>query len=104
MIEDISPLANLSRLFILLLNDNTVSNAAPLSTLPILAQVDLRRNPLTADTVEQHIAPLLARGVVVFFDPPDDPSSLLTGWQLALFVEDAKRQTAAKAAEPSPSD
>ena len=88
-VEDLSPLAGKTFLRILGLFGNAVSNAAPLLTVPQLAQVDLRRNPLTANTVGEHIEPLLKRGVTVLFDLPDEGGSRLAGWRLALFSEPA---------------
>ena len=91
-IDDLGPLAGKEYLSVLGMSHNAVSDAAPLLTLPQLAQADLRRNPLTEETIASHIEPLLARGVQVLFDPlspssPTSPSSRWRGWRLALLED-----------------
>ena len=84
-IDDLKPLERKAFLRVLLMVDNAVSDAAPLLTVPQLAQADLRRNPLTEETISKHIAVLLSRGVQVLFDTAEQPpSSRWRGWRLAL--------------------
>jgi internalin A len=72
-ISDISPLTNLTNLTWLYLQDNHISDVLPLvdnSGLAAGDEVDLRNNPLSADSVNIYIPQLETRGVNVLYDAP----------------------------------
>ena len=69
-ITDVSALSGLTSLTQLSLLDNAISNLAPLVANAGLGSgdlVDVRRNPLSATSINTHIPALYARGVTVFY-------------------------------------
>ncbi|MDE0453144.1 MAG: leucine-rich repeat domain-containing protein [Gammaproteobacteria bacterium] len=83
-IVDLSGLDTAFSLRTLIVPDNAITDVSPLVDLPSLGFVDLRRNPLNADSLNRHIPTLLSRGVfVVLFDlhgdTPDKATSLALG-------------------------
>ena len=75
-ISDISPIAGLTNLTGLNLSDNSISDISPLVNnigLGSRDTVDLRRNPLSYQSIRTHIATLQSRGVTVEFDDQAPP-------------------------------
>ena len=73
-ISNISVLSNLTKLTWLGLDGNSISDIAPLVSNTGLGSgdtVELRRNPLSATSINTHIPALQGRGVTVEFDSPD---------------------------------
>ena len=69
-ISDVSALSGMTSLAQLNLLDNAISNLAPLVANMGLGSgdlVDVRRNPLSATSINTHIPALYARGVTVFY-------------------------------------
>jgi len=69
-ISDIIPLAGLTNLENLRLRSNDISNIGPLVANTGLGsgdEVDLRNNPLNADSINQYIPFLQSKGVTVLF-------------------------------------
>jgi internalin A len=72
-ITNISPLSGLTSLTTLSLGPNQISDISPLVNNPGLAQgdtVDLRYNPLSANSINVYIPQLQSRGVNVLYDVP----------------------------------
>ena len=70
-ISDISPLAKLSKLTELRLDDNSISDISPLVANTGLGngdEVNLKKNPLSNQSINTHIPALQSRGVAVLFD------------------------------------
>jgi len=77
-IRDISPLASLSNLTYLDLEDNQIDDIFPLLENEGFSegdQIDLRGNPLTADSISIYIPELEARGVIVTWQGGTSPHS-----------------------------
>ena len=72
-VQEIGALSGLGALQFMALAGNQVGDIAPLLGLPELSSVELLANPLTRTSVEEHVPALQARGVEVFFDPPEEP-------------------------------
>ncbi|MCY3818444.1 MAG: leucine-rich repeat domain-containing protein [Gammaproteobacteria bacterium] len=73
-VSDLSPLSDLRRLSWLWLRDNEVADVAPLVANADFGAgdyVDLRENPLDAQSISDDISTLVDRGVVVRRDHPD---------------------------------
>ena len=72
-ISDISPLEGLTSLTQLHLDHNQISDVMPLVDNAGLGEGDgvaLLRNPLSAQSINEYIPALRARGVVVLYDEP----------------------------------
>ena len=70
-ISDLSALSGLSNLLVLHLNNNNISDISPLVTNTGLGNgdsVDVRGNPLSAESINTHIPALQSRGISVFFE------------------------------------
>ncbi len=77
-ISDLTPLTGLTKLGDLRLEDNLISDLAPLVAnvgFCCEAQIDLRHNPLGAESQGTHIPILQSRGVIVFFIDDHSESS-----------------------------
>jgi hypothetical protein len=98
----LSPLAGLTSLSLILLNDNRINDMSPLAVNTGLGPasfgqaqdlVDLRANPLSQENLCNDIPSLQSRDVVVLFDgscaPPGTAFTLLTGVQGAGTIEPA---------------
>ena len=71
-IEDVSALSGLTRLAKVWLGNNRIQDLAPLVANPGLSRDDLvyvPRNPLTEESINQHVVALQNRGVIVHFRP-----------------------------------
>ena len=69
-ISDISALSELTNLLVLHLNNNNIADISPLVTNTGLGSgdsVDVRGNPLSAESINTHIPTLQSRGVTVHF-------------------------------------
>ena len=75
-ITDVTPLANLAGVFVLDLSDNSISDISPLLTIfrSNPTYIDLRRNPLSAASVNTHIPDIRRRysPAALYFDPLPD--------------------------------
>ena len=72
-VSDISPLSSLTKLYELHLAYNQISDVSPLVQNTGLSEgdrIDLRSNPLSADSLNMYIPQLEARGVNVLHDAP----------------------------------
>ena len=72
-VEDISPLSDLVKLWILLLYDNQISDISPLVSNPGIGNgddIDIRRNPLNTLSCTVYIPELESRGARVFHSCP----------------------------------
>lgn len=83
-IADLSGLDAAFSLRSLVLPENLITDISPLVDLPSLTFLDIRRNPLSVDSLNKHIPTLLSRGVgVVLFDlhgdTPDRSTPLALG-------------------------
>ena len=70
IISDISPLSGLTNLYGLYLSGNIISDISPLSGLTNLIWLDLKGQPLSASSINDHIPALQRSGATVSFDPP----------------------------------
>ena len=80
LITDVRPLQSLTSLAILHLQDNLITDVAPLASNTGLGSgdsINLRRNPLSAASVNTHIPVIVGRGAAVMFDalPTNAPSA-----------------------------
>ena len=85
-ITDISPLAGLTQLTTLELNRNNITDISPLLKLN-LTKLDIRRNPLSKESIRIHIPAMQAKGTLVSFDntiQSDDNNTAETATQLTL--------------------
>ena len=94
-ITDISSLGGLTNLTFLYLSGNQITDISPLRNLTSLIELKLRRNLLSASSINDHIPALQDRGVTVEFDPmpvtvTDDPTPVI--------IPDAKLRAAIEAA------
>ena len=72
-ITDLSPLSDLTALTVLDLSHNAIADASPLSANTDLGDgdsVDLVVNPLSRQSIAEHVPELRDRGVAVWFDRP----------------------------------
>ena len=67
-IADLSGLDAAISLAVLIVNDNLITDISPLVDLPNLRFLDLRRNPLNAESLRTHVPALVSRGVDVVLD------------------------------------
>ena len=71
--SDLSPLAGLTSLTNLDLHMNGISGLSPLVENQGLGEgdsIDVRRNPLSAESLNEHVPVLQQRGVSISFDEP----------------------------------
>ena len=93
-ISDVSPLSALTGLATLWLGLNQICDVSPLvANAGISGEVDLRNNPLSDESLNDHIPGLQARGVTVLFSPRSSPCQLSpvpipgpSGWVLIFLV------------------
>ena len=69
-ISDISALRGLTNLTYLVLGDNNLTDISPLSGLTNLTTLELKGQPLSVSSINDHIPALERSGATVFFDPP----------------------------------
>ena len=77
-LTDITPLSGLTNLKTLWLHGNNIVDISPLVDNPGFcdnAMLNIRRNPLSAQSINTSIPTLQARGVEVDFDDPTDPTN-----------------------------
>ena len=77
-LTDITPLSGLTNLKTLWLQENNITDISPLMDNRGFcdnATLDVRQNPLSAESINAHIPTLQARGVEVNFDNPTDPAN-----------------------------
>ncbi len=78
-IADLSGLDFAKSLVVLILNENLITDIAPLVDLPNLEFLDLRRNPLSTESLNTHLPALVRRGVgVVLHDFHGDTREMAT--------------------------
>ena len=112
IISDVAPLRDLVQLRVLDLDDNFISEIAPLARLPSLTRLsvaknkisdvspllqneglgdgdvlDLRANPLHAESLDMHIPALIERGVDVQFEASPIPE----GWEVVEIADSGLR-------------
>ena len=78
-ITDLTGLEFAINLVLLILYDNSITDVSPLADLPRLRLLDLRRNPLSAESLTTHVPALVRRGVgVVLHDVHGDTPETAT--------------------------
>ena len=78
-ITDLSGIEFAINLVLLILYDNSITDVSPLADLPRLRLLDLRRNPLSAESLTTHVPALVRRGVgVVLHDVHGDTPETAT--------------------------